>query len=101
MMPRSEGSFTRCTIFRNTANVNGGGLWNQGGSIVMRDCVISSNISGQQAAGFYSIDSGGAPSVSRVYNCTFQGNSAVGRGGALYLSASNEIIGKQYYTFRN
>ena len=97
VMPRSEGSFTRCTIFRNTANVNGGGLWNQGGSIVMRDCVISSNISGQQAAGFYSIDSGGAPSVSRVYNCTFQGNdntltNTKRSGGATYIRAGSDAV---------
>ena len=95
--PGAVVSFEKCTFIANTANSNGGGVWNSGGNIVMNECTIAQNTAAQQAAGFYSIDAGGTLTVSRIYNSSFYGNdntkSAEKRsGGALYIRAGSDAI---------
>lgn len=89
--------FEDCTISGNSATSNGGGIWNQGATVFMNNCTVSGNTSGQQAAGYYSIDSGGAKSVSRIYNSTFSDNDntryASGRsGGGAYIRAGSDAV---------
>lgn len=90
-------SFEGCTIANNTAAANGGGIWNQGAVVYMNNCTISGNVSTQMAAGFYSIDSGGAKSISRIYNSTFADNdntrTATKRsGGGAYIREGSDAI---------
>ena len=93
----AEVSFEGCTIANNTAVNNGGGIWNQGAAVYMNNCTVSGNVSGQQAAGYYSIDSDGAKSISRISNTTFSDNdntrSATKRsGGAAYIRAGSDAV---------
>ena len=84
-------------ISNNTCAINGGGLWNCGTTLYMNNCTVSDNISGAQAAGFYSIDSGGCASVSRIYNSTFSGNDcttvqASRSGGGAYIREYSDCV---------
>lgn len=77
-------------ITNNRSDLNAGGIWNCGATLYMNNCTIADNISLQQAAGLYSIDSGGCASVSRIYNSTFSGNdcttvNASRSGGGAYI----------------
>lgn len=95
--PNAEVIFRQCTFQNNSADNNGGGVWNAGGTLYMYDSVISQNTCGQQAAGYYSIDSGGTITVSRIYNCTFTENDNTQKaekrsGGALYIRAGSDAV---------
>lgn len=95
--PGAEVTFRQCVFQSNAADSNGGGIWNAGGTVYMYDSTVSKNTSGQQCAGYYSIDSGGAISVSRIYNCTFEGNDCTQKaekrsGGALYIRANSDAV---------
>lgn len=77
-------------ITNNRSDTNAGGIWNCGATLYMNNCTVADNISAQQAAGYYSIDSGGCASVSRIYNSTFSGNdcttvNASRSGGGAYI----------------
>lgn len=85
-----EVSMKNCRIISNESKYNAGGIWNSGATLYMNGCSVSDNISVMQAAGLYSINSEGAPSISRIYNCTFSGNDCTtvntGRsGGGAYI----------------
>lgn len=95
--PNAEVTFRQCTFQNNSADNNGGGVWNAGGTLYMYDSAISQNTCGQQAAGYYSIDSGGTITVSRIYNCTFTENDNTQKaekrsGGALYIRAGSDAV---------
>lgn len=95
--PGAEVTFRQCTFDSNAADSNGGGIWNSGGTVYMYDCLVARNTSGQQCGGYYSIDSNGALSVSRIYNSTFEGNDCTQKaekrsGGALYIRANSDAV---------
>lgn len=84
-------------IVSNETKSNAGGMWNCGATVYMNHCTIADNISAQQAAGYYSIDSNGSASVSRIYNSTFSGNdcttSQAGRsGGGAYIREYSDAV---------
>ena len=95
--PNAEVTFRQCTFQNNSADNNGGGVWNSGGTLYMYDSVIAQNTCGQQAAGYYSIDSGGTITVSRIYNSLFYENDNTQKaekrsGGALYIRAGSDAV---------
>ena len=95
--PGAKVTFRNCVFQSNTADSNGGGIWNAGGTVHMYDCTVAQNTCGQQAAGYYSIDSGGTITVSRIYNTTFYGNDCTQKnekrsGGALYIRAGSDAV---------
>ena len=95
--PGAEVTIDRCLFESNAADSNAGGIWNAGATVYMYDSVISKNTSGQQCGGYYSIDSGGALTVSRIYNCSFEGNDCTQKaekrsGGALYIRANSDAV---------
>ena len=95
--PNAEVTFRQCTFQNNSADNNGGGVWNAGGTLYMYDSVIAQNTCGQQAAGYYSIDSGGTITVSRIYNSVFYENDNTQKaekrsGGALYIRAGSDAV---------
>ena len=95
--PNAEVTFRQCTFQNNSADNNGGGVWNAGGTLYMYDSVIAQNTCGQQAAGYYSIDSGGVITVSRIYNSAFYENDNTQKaekrsGGALYIRAGSDAV---------
>lgn len=84
-------------IISNETKSNAGGMWNSGATVYMNHCTVADNISAQQAAGYYSIDSNGSASVSRIYNSTFSGNdcttSMAGRsGGGAYIREYSDAV---------
>ncbi len=93
----SNVSMEGCMILSNRSTNNGGGIWNQGGVLYMNYCTISGNASGQQAAGLYSIDSGTAASICRIYNTTIADNDNtqvnVNRsGGGAYIREGSDAV---------
>ncbi len=93
----AEAEFENCRITGNTAVNNGGGIWNQGATVYMNNCTIERNIAGQQAAGYYSIDSDGSPSISRIYNSSISYNdntlyNTKRSGGATYIRAGSDAV---------
>ncbi len=94
---KGEITITDSRIIANETKTNAGGLWNCGATLYMNRCSVSNNISAAQAAGFYSINSEGAPSISRIYNCTFSGNDCTtvnsGRsGGGAYIREWSDAV---------
>lgn len=97
LMPGGVVSMKNVRISNNVSDINAGGIWNSGATLYMDGCTVSDNISGQQAAGYYSIDSNGAPSVSRIYNTTFSGNDCTTRnasrsGGGAYIREYSDAV---------
>ena len=95
--PNAQVTFRNCTFQNNAADSNGGGIWNAGGTLYMYDSVVAQNTCGQQAAGYYSIDSGGTITVSRIYNTLFTENDCTQKadkrsGGALYIRAGSDAV---------
>lgn len=95
--PNAEVTFRQCIFQNNSADSNGGGIWNAGGTLYMYDSVVAQNTCGQQAAGYYSIDSGGTITVSRIYNTLFLENDCTQKnekrsGGALYIRAGSDAV---------
>ena len=60
----SQVSMTDCRVVSNETKGNAGGVWNCGGTLYMNRCSISDNIAAGQCAGFYSINSEGAPALA-------------------------------------
>jgi predicted outer membrane repeat protein len=76
----------------NTLVYSGAGLYNEGGSPTIRQCVFQFNVAGRGAA--LAQTAGGNITVS---DCTFENNSAVGPstssgGGAIYLASGSMVI---------
>lgn len=94
---RGEVSMTACRIIANESKNNAGGIWNSGATLWMDRCTVAGNISGQQAAGLYSINSEGVTSVCRIFNSTFSGNDCTtvnaGRsGGGAYIREFSDVV---------
>lgn len=97
LCPKGEVYMTGCRIVSNETKVNAGGIWNSGATLYMNNCSVSNNVSAAQAAGMYSINTEGVPSVSRIYNCTFSGNDCTtvqtGRsGGGAYIREFSDAV---------
>lgn len=97
LCPKGEIYMTGCRIVSNETKMNAGGIWNSGATLYMDKCSVSNNISAAQAAGLYSINSEGATSVNRIYNCTFSGNDCTtvntGRsGGGAYIREFSDAV---------
>ena len=95
--PGADVTFRNCVFQSNSADSNAGGIWNCGGTVHMYDCTIAQNTCAQQAAGYYSIDSAGTITFSRIYNTTFYGNDCTQKnekrsGGALYIRAGSDAV---------
>ena len=67
--------------------LTGGGLYNSGGSPIIRNCTFSGNTA-EQGAGIYN-NEGSSPIIE---NCTFSGNTATYQGGGIYSNFSSPII---------
>ena len=94
--PKSEVYMSDCRVVGNETKGNAGGIWNCGGTLYMNRCSVSDNRADGQAAGFYSINSEGAPSVSRIYNSTFSGNDCTAKdgrsGGGAYIREWSDAV---------
>ena len=62
---------------------NGGGLYNNGGTVTLTNCTVSGNSAASAAAALF--NSGGTATLT---NCTVSGNSASYSGGGLYNQAA-------------
>lgn len=90
-MYNSTGSptVTDCTFTFNSANANGGGLYNYNSSNpVISNCTFSDNYAGSLGGGMYNYLSSN-PSVT---NCTFTDNSAYFYGGGMMNDISTPML---------
>ncbi len=75
-------SLIDCTISDNSAGTDGGGLFSIKGSVTLTDCTISGNSTNQNGkGGGVNVFSG----TATLYDCTISDNSA-GSGAGLYLN---------------
>ena len=83
--------FNNCSFNENSANGNGGGVWNQG-ELTMNNCTIANNRAASQCAGYYGV----AGSKAFIYNTAILGNdntATSGRsGGGAYLRENSETV---------
>ena len=70
------------TITGGSTTGNGGGLYNDGGTITLTDCTVSGNSAGDGGGLFSS-------GTATLTNCTVTGNSASVSGGGLYTSGTS------------
>lgn len=83
----SQITINSCTISDNTAtNGNGGGIYNDSGSVAINDSTISNNSASQAGGGIYN------KSAMTLSNCTVSNNTASGQGGGLYNGANANLI---------
>ncbi len=85
-------TFEGCVFRNNEAVHSGGGIYNTGGSMILRDCIVVDNrATGQvelgtgDGGGLYDSAGSGNPVVERTL---FVGNQAVEKGGGIYAVAS-------------
>jgi parallel beta-helix repeat protein len=71
-------SLTNCSFIRNTATTDGGGMWHNGGSPGLINCLFSGNMAVRGAGLFNNA------TATNLRNCTFGGNAASGEGGGMY-----------------
>ncbi|QDT45552.1 putative outer membrane protein pmp20 precursor [Gimesia alba] len=77
------------TFTENSSDTLGGGIYIKDGLLTVSDTVFTENSSGTGGAIYHQISSSFSPVLTElsITNCTFQGNTAESRGGALhYLS---------------
>jgi predicted outer membrane repeat protein len=67
---------------------HGGGIYNDHASLILSDCVVSSNMGPNSAGGIFNDGSMGSASL-QVDHCVFANNSAYVRGGAIYSSGDS------------
>ena len=75
-----------CTISSNSAG-SGGGLYDKGGSLILTDCNVSDNSAGSFGGGVFS---SGPPAT--LTNCTLASNTAGESGGAIELQGDATLI---------
>jgi parallel beta-helix repeat protein len=79
---------TNCMFTRNSADWDGGGMYNDGGSPTVTNCTFSGNTATFAGGGMN--NNGGSPMVS---NCTFSGNSTVSYdGGGMRNNGSSPTV---------
>ena len=71
-------------IESNRATGDGGGIYFNKLKKVIRDSYINNNSAGNYGGGMYNNTGGGNTTPTILWNCTFEGNEAVQRGGAIY-----------------
>lgn len=81
-----------CTFHRNSAAVNGGGIYNERGDPTITDCVFSENHGngaplGQGGGGVHNVR--GSLTLRR---CQFQGNTSIGGGAGLYNNSASPTV---------
>ncbi len=88
----SSPTISNCVIIKNTATMGGGGIYCLNSQLNLVNCIIAANQTGGAGGGIRCVSS--APFIS---NCTISGNSAVYAGGGIYCwdstgSITNTII---------
>jgi hypothetical protein len=81
-----------CTFYRNSAAVNGGGIYNELGDPTITDCVFSENHGngaplGQGGGGVHN-----ARGSLTLRRCQFQGNTSIGGGAGLYNNNASPTV---------
>lgn len=76
---------TDTIISNNTGSNWGGGIYNDGGTIVLERVTISGNFAAKDGGGFNSAGSGASVSLTNV---TISGNTATNNGGGIWTSRS-------------
>ncbi|MBA7715102.1 hypothetical protein ES703_124142 [subsurface metagenome] len=85
----SSPTIINCIITRNKATQNGAGMYNTGGaSPEIVNCVFAGNWSMNNGAGVYSA----ANCSVALINCTFNANKALGDGGGMYCDQSSPTL---------
>jgi len=85
----SSPTISNCVIIKNTATQDGGGIYCESSQLRLVNCIIAANQAGVGGAG------GGIKcllSTPFISNCTISGNSAVYSGGGIYCFASTPTI---------
>jgi len=81
-----------CTFYRNSAAVNGGGIYNELGDPTITDCVFSENHGNGEPLG----QGGGGVHNARgsltLRRCQFQGNTSIGGGAGLYNNNASATV---------
>ena len=70
---------TNCTFSKNSAHNNGGGIYNYRGNPSLANCTFTANSAGDDGGGIYNYQSD--PSLA---NCTFRENSSQYGGGGIH-----------------
>lgn len=86
----------RCDVRDNQANC-GGGIYNEGGALVVKNSTIRDNVADGEAKSGYGCGSGGAIKVTAggtltLANSTLSGNRTQRRGGALHISCNSTAV---------
>lgn len=77
--------FTNCTFIQNSAQINGGTIYNVSASPIMTECVFKANHAGRDGGAMY-YDSGDiGDCYPELTGCSLIANSATERAGAIYL----------------
>ena len=63
----------------------GGGIYNNGASPIVSNCVITGNTAANHGSGMYNLNS----SSPTVVNCVFSNNTAGSRGGGVYIDSTS------------
>jgi hypothetical protein len=91
-------TLVNCTFYRNSAAVNGGGIYNELGDPTITDCVFSENHANGAPLGQ---GGGGVHNARGVHyargsltlrRCQFQGNTSVGGGAGLYNNDASATV---------
>jgi hypothetical protein len=75
-------------VFRYNVAGNGAGIANTGGSPVVTNCIFSGNSASISGGGIYNVNY----SHSTIANCTLSRNSAGSLGGGIYNLLSNSVV---------
>jgi len=91
-IPAANPTVVNCTFYRNSAAVNGGGIYNELGDPTITDCVFSENHGngaplGQGGGGVYN-----ARGSLTLRRCQFQGNTSIGGGAGLYNNNASPTV---------
>jgi hypothetical protein len=70
-----------CDIILNASYIDGGGIYSSGGSAIIKNCWIASNIANSYGGGIY------FNSELDIRNCVITNNIAYGSAGAIYASS--------------
>ena len=89
----SSPTVMNCVFSGNSAFLRGGGMFNSGGSPTVTNCTFSGNTVVQNGGGMF--NSGSSPTVT---NCTFTGNTANFSGGGIFNFCSSPTLDNCTFT---